>query len=126
MARPRVFISFQMKDRWARDFLKRNFRANSGFEFIDYSVHDPFDSSWKTQCKPRIAESHGTIVLIGPTTYESEPVAWEITETRVQGHPIFGIQVTDGETHQLPDGLSPNDVVRWNFTDISSRLAAWV
>lgn len=127
MERPRAFISFRMEDSWARDFLREHARnAKDEVEFIDYSIQDPFDSSWKNQCKLRIAETKGTIVLIGATTYQSEPVEWEIEETLEQGHQIFGIQVNDGETHPLPKGLPSESVIRWDFTQISSRLSTWV
>lgn len=127
MERPRAFISFRMEDLWARDFLKEHVRdTKNAVEFIDYSIHDPFDSSWKRQCKLRIAETKGTIVLIGATTCQSEPVEWEIKETLEQGHQIFGIQVNDGETHPLPKGIPSEGVIRWDFTQISSWLSTWV
>ncbi|KIF70059.1 hypothetical protein HY68_18210 [Streptomyces sp. AcH 505] len=127
MARPRAFISFQMEDRWARDFLKEHARnLNNEVEFIDFSVQDPFDSSWKTQCKLRIAQSMGTIVLVGPTTYESEAVEWEIKESNDQNHHIFGIQINADATHRIPHGLPASNVIRWDFSQISSLLATWV
>lgn len=127
MERPRAFISFRMEDRWARDFLKEHARnSDNEVEFIDYSVQDPIDSSWRTQCKLRISQTKGTIVLIGATTYESEPVEWEIKQTIEQGHDIFGIQVSNGETHPIPKGLPPESVIHWDFETISSRLSTWV
>ncbi|MFD5079008.1 TIR domain-containing protein [Streptomyces sp. NPDC058371] len=127
MARPRAFISFQMEDRWARDFLKEHAR-NPGNEvdFVDYSVQDPFDSSWKTQCRLRIAQTKGTIVLIGPTTYQSEAVDWEIRETINQNHYLFGIQISSDKTHRVPDGIPSSAVIRWNFSQISTWLSTWV
>ncbi len=126
MAVPRAFISFQMEDRWARDFLIGHAQnKNNSIEFIDYSVHEPFDEKWKTNCRARIARTRGTIVLIGPTTYLSEAVRWEITETGRQGHPIFGIQVNSDKTHQIPAGLSPSKVIRWDFDAIVRQLNTW-
>src|ERR1700722_11999342 len=84
---PRAFISFEMEDKWARDFLIQHARdSRNDIEFVDYSVQDPFDISWKTQCKDRIGKSKGSIVLIGPTTSKSSAVLWEIDETNRQGH----------------------------------------
>src|SRR5438132_171540 len=84
---PRAFISFQIEDRWARDFLVRQAKdGRTDVEFLDYSVKDPFDTAWKTNCKKQIARTHGTIVLIGPTTYRSDAVLWEIQETNRQQH----------------------------------------
>lgn len=126
MAAPRAFISFEMEDRWARDFLVQQAKdKRNDIEFVDYSVQDPFDSSWKTQCKERIARTHGTIVLIGATTSKSEAVLWEIAETARQGHYLFGIQISSEKTHPIPLGLPASSVIRWNFEQIVKWLATW-
>lgn len=126
MAKPRAFISFEMEDRWARDFLVEQAKQrNNKIEFVDYSVHDPFDSKWKTNCKDRIARTAGTIVLIGKTTYRSEAVLWEIAETKSQEHKIFGIQISSYATYPVPQGVPSSRVIRWNFDKIVSELERW-
>jgi hypothetical protein len=123
---PHAFISFEMEDRWARDFLvqQANDKRND-IEFVDYSVQDPFDSAWKTNCKERIARTKGTIVLIGETTSRSEAVLWEIAETKRQDHYMFGIQTSRDHTYAIPAGLLPANVIRWNFEQIIKWLATW-
>lgn len=123
---PRAFISFEMEDEWARDFLAEHAmdKANE-IQFVDYSVQDPWDSSWKTHCKERIAQTRGTIVLIGPTTHKSEAVVWEIQETLRQGHAIFGVQTKNGQTYSVPVGLPASNVIRWNFDQIVKWLGTW-
>ena len=65
MAKPRAFISFEVEDKWARDFLAQQAKnKNNDIEFYDYSVKDPFDTKWKTECKKRITLTKGTIVLV--------------------------------------------------------------
>jgi hypothetical protein len=116
-----------MEDRWARDFLVQHAKdKDSEIQFVDYSVHDPFDNKWKTNCKERIARTAGTIVLIGDTTYKSEAVLWEIKETISQGHHMFGIQISSDATHPIPSGLSASRVIRWKFDAIVSELESWV
>ncbi|WP_085108890.1 TIR domain-containing protein [Mycolicibacillus trivialis] len=123
---PRVFISFQMEDRWARDFLAQHAKdKRNDIEFIDYSVQNPWDNSWKTQCRERIALTQGTIVLIGSTTYLSEAVLWEIAETSRQKHYMFGIQTRSTHTYTVPSGLRHDEVVRWDFDQIVKRLSTW-
>jgi hypothetical protein len=123
---PRAFISFEMEDRWARDFLAQHAKDESNdIQFVDYSVQNPWDSAWKTHCTERISQTKGTIVLIGPTTHESDAVLWEIQETARQGHAIFGIQIDTDETHPVPAGLDRANVIRWNFEQIVQRLGAW-
>ena len=126
MAKPRAFISFEMEDRWARDFLVQQSKdEGNDVHFVDYSVQDPWDSSWKIQCKERIALTKGTIVLVGPTTYESEAVLWEIAETTRQGHYMFGIQINKDQTYPVPSGLPAGNVIRWNFAQMASWLGSW-
>lgn len=115
-----------MEDRWARDFLVQQAKdKRNDIEFVDYSVQDPFDTSWKTQCKERIGRTRGTIVLVGPTTYKSDAVLWEIAETSRQGHYMFGIQTNRDETHSIPTGLPAGNVIRWDFNQIVEWLATW-
>ncbi|MCW2973028.1 MAG: hypothetical protein JWN72_1301 [Thermoleophilia bacterium] len=126
MTIPRAFISFEMEDRYARDFLVQHAKAkNNSIEFVDFSVQNAFDNSWKTQCKARIARTRGTIVLVCPTTHRSAAVLWEIAETARQKHHIFGIQINKDKTHPLPAGLSVRDIVRWDFDQITQRLSTW-
>jgi len=123
---PRAFISFEMEDRWARDFLVRQAHdKRTDIEFVDYSVQDPFDSSWKTNCRDRISRTKGTIVLVGPTTYESDAVLWEIAETTRQDHYMFGVQINRDKTHTPPVGLPGKNVIRWDFDQIVKWLATW-
>ncbi|MCL2881578.1 MAG: TIR domain-containing protein [Coriobacteriia bacterium] len=126
MAQPRAFISFEMEDRWARDFLSQQAKdSRNDIEFYDYSVKDPFDAQWKTKCSEKISRTKGTIVLIGATTWKSDAVLWEIAETTRQGHYLFGIQINSDETHIIPNGLSSSDVVRWDFALITQKLFGW-
>jgi hypothetical protein len=127
MAAPRAFISFEMEDKWARDFFVQHAKdKKNDIEFYDYSVKDPFDSKWKTECAKRIGLTKGTIVLVGPTTSKSEAVLWEIAETTRQGHYIFGIQINRDKTHPIPTGLPSKNVIRWDFEQIVSWLTTWV
>lgn len=123
---PRAFISFEMEDKWARDFLVQHAKdERNDIEFVDYSVQVPFDSKWKTECTKRIARTKGTVVLIGATTCKSEAVLWEIAETIRQGHYIFGIQINKDKTHTVPKGLPAKNVIRWDFAQIVKWLATW-
>lgn len=124
---PRAFISFEMEDDWARKFLVQHAHdKRNDIAFVDYSVQNAFDNAWKTQCKERISRTKGTIVLVGPTTYASDAVLWEIAETRRQGNYMFGIQINRDVTHTVPSGLPASSVIRWDFEKIVQWLATWV
>ncbi|WP_081466178.1 TIR domain-containing protein [Ramlibacter tataouinensis] len=127
MAAPRAFISFEMEDKWARDFLAQQAKdKRNDIEFYDYSVKEAFESKWKTECVKRIAMTRGTIVLIGPTTYKSDAVIWEIAETIRQDHYMFGIQIHRERTHPIPAGLPAKNVIRWDFDQIVKWLGTWM
>jgi len=116
-----------MEDRWAQDFLAQHAKdKRTDIEFVDYSLQNPFDTAWKTNCKKRIAMTKGTIVLVGPTTYQSSAVLWEIQETIRQDHAMFGIQIHREKTHSLPTGLPSVNVIRWDFEQIVKWLSTWV
>ncbi|HEY8777597.1 MAG TPA: TIR domain-containing protein [Gaiellaceae bacterium] len=122
----RAFISFEMEDRWAREFLVQHAHdKDTSIDFTDYSLHEPFDEKWKTNCKTRINQTKGTIVMVGPNAAKSEAVLWEIAETNRQGHPIFGIQTRNEKTHPIPQGLPSSRVIRWDFDAIVKELNRW-
>jgi hypothetical protein len=120
----RAFISFAMEDERARNFLVAQARnKKNDLEFTDYSVREPFDEKWKTNCRQRIAQTRGTIVLVGKDTAKSEAVIWEITETDRQGHPMFGIRISPDHTYPLPKGLK--SAIRWDIDNIVAQLERW-
>lgn len=126
MPTPRAFISFEMEDRWARDFLVQHARDKTNqIELYDYSVQDPFDSRWKSECSKRIALTRGTIVLVGETTHKSDAVLWEIAETAKQDHYIFGIHIFKDKTFPVPAGLPAANMIRWDFAQIATWLKTW-
>ncbi len=126
MGAPRAFLSFMVKDSWARDFLVQQAKdRRNDVEFVDYSLHAPFDEKWKTNCRARIAQTKGTIVLVGPKSSTSDAVKWEIAETARQGGYLFGIQINHDKTWPIPDGLPSKNVIRWDFAQIIAWLATW-
>jgi antiphage defense system Thoeris ThsB-like protein len=122
----RAFISFQMEDAFKRNHLRNQAQdERNDLEFIDYSVKEPWDNAWKTECKKRIAMTSGTIVIIGDTTHQSEAVKWEIQESDRQGHPVFGIWGRPGLRPALPIGLSHSRVIEWKIEKIIEQIDNW-
>lgn len=123
MAR-RVFISYQNKDRHAKELLKaqsQNKRMN--IEFNDQSPSKPFSSKWKTQMKRRIQNSSATVVPIGKETYKSKAVNWEIEQSRKAGNKIIGVQIHQGQHHRLPPTMRKSEELkRWKIDNIARRL----
>lgn len=123
---PRAFISFQMEDERSKDRLCSEMNDVSDIAFVDFPIEDEWDSSWKIRCATMMRNTNGTVVLVGPTTHQSEAVLWEIAETRRQGHALLAIQTGQSERpHQVPGGVDSSEVIDWNPNLIAERLKTW-
>src|SRR5712664_1473680 len=76
-----VFISFHTDDEPQVNLLRHQ-AASERFdlEFNDYSIKEPFDEKWKSQCREKIALTSATICMIGPDTASRPSVIWELEE----------------------------------------------
>jgi len=93
-------------------------------EFRDYSVKEPFDEKWKTQCRERIAQTSATIVAIGPDTASRDAVNWEIEESYKQGKKVIGVRISKERSDPIPTALREHNapIVDWNLEDIKAQL----
>jgi hypothetical protein len=88
-SKKKVFISFAMKDRYARDFLVgQSKKGNCPFDFRDYSVHQAWDSKWKTQCRERIKGCDCMIVLVTKHTSTATGQHWEAKCAKDEDIPV--------------------------------------
>lgn len=121
--KPKVFISFHVEDEPQVNLLRA--QAKDGkVEFTDYSVKEPFDEKWKTQCTERIAQSDMVVVMIGPETHQREAVDWEIRKANELGKPIIGIRIYRDENHRIPQALidAQAKIGPWNLEAIQNQL----
>ena len=99
----RVFISFAIEDKVLRGFLvgqKNNGRT--AIDFIDYSVKEPWDSSWKTNCRARIKSCAGMIGIITHNTPKADGQLWELKCAIEEGVPLMLIH-----GYSAPENCSP-------------------
>lgn len=120
----RVFISFQKKDKHAKNLLKAQAQnKHIPLHFNQQSPDKPFSSKWKTHMKKRIANSSTTVVMIGKDTYKSKAVNWEIEQSRKVGNKIVGVQIHKGQHHRLPLTMRKNEELkRWKVENIARRI----
>lgn len=120
-----VFLSFAMEDKNLVEMF-RGMAKNKGsdLEFRDYSIKEPFDSKWKTNCERILAMCHATIVLIGRETYKSDAVAWEIEKTRELGKGLMGVRLVPGSTLPWALSRSGSPIVDWKIESIMAQLEA--
>jgi len=118
----RVFISFAIEDKWARDYLRGQARnERSPFEFVDMSAKEPWDEKWKTNCRTRIKGCDGVIALVSKKTASASGQLWEINCAKDEGVPVRGVYTTtDKRPATLPAALGGTRVLGWTWANIKS------
>lgn len=120
-----VFISFHMDDEAQVNFLRAQAKNEKfDIEFRDYSVKEPFDEKWKTNCRERIAQTSALICMIGEKTAQREAVIWEIKEAYRQEKKVIGVRIYREKNHPVPKPLLEHNapIVDWNLARISKLL----
>ncbi len=114
-----------MEDEAQVDLLRYQAKDNKyDLEFIDYSVHEPFDERWKSQCTERIQQSSVVVVMIGKDTHTREAVLWEINKAYELGKPVIGVRIHRDQNHTIPEPMRRNNakIVNWSMDDIQGAL----
>lgn len=120
----RIFISFAIEDVRYRDFLVGQARnEKSPFEFVDMSVKEPWDDSWKTRCRARMKGCDGVIALVSKNTKNAAGALWEVKCAKEEKIPIKGIYVKeDDKPATLPAEFTGVSVVEWTWKNIKQFL----
>jgi hypothetical protein len=120
----RIFISFAIEDKWARDYLVGQAKNdNSPFEFVDMSVKEPWDADWKNRCRTRIKGCDGVIAMVSKTTAGASGQLWELKcakEERVRTRGVY--TTTDNRPSSLPAELDGVLVVNWTWENIKNFI----
>jgi len=120
-----VFISFHIDDEAQVNLLRAQAKSEQfEIEFRDYSVKEPFDEKWKTNCRERIGQTSALICMIGGETAQREAVNWEIEEAYRQGKKVIGVRIYRDRNHAVPKPLLEHgaSIVEWNLAKISRLL----
>jgi len=119
----KVFISFAIEDRFARDNLVHQAAQNhTPFSFTDMSVKQPWDSSWKTNCRARIRECDGMIAFVSNNTYNADGARWEIQCGYDEGIPVYPVYIHDAGANRIPPELNGRRIHHWTWANITSFL----
>ena len=119
-----VFVAFAKEDEASRNLLKgQSLNTKSPFEYVDMSVKEPYDTSWKTQTRTRIKRSDGVIALISASTPKAAGELWEISCAREEGKPLLGIWLGQYRIKPSAMGTAPCKVWTWdNVADFINGL----
>lgn len=120
--RKRVFIAFAVEDKTYRGFLVGHARnPKTPFDFIDFSVTEPWDAQWKTNCRTRVKSCDGVIALISKNTAKADGELWEIKCAYEEGVPTMLMWIND-ERPTLPALLSGKRVNVWSWDNLESFI----
>jgi len=115
----RVFISFAIEDRFARDNLvHQSERQRAPFSFVDMSVKRPWDSSWKTQCRQRIADCDGVVAFVSNNTYDADGARWEIKCAYEERIPVLPLYIHDTGANRIPPELNGKRIYHWTWDNV--------
>lgn len=122
--KPRVFISFHIEDEAQVNLLRYQSKNSDQLEFTDYSVKEPFDEKWKTQCTERIKQSSAVVVAIGEETHKREAVLWEIRKAHQLGKPVIGMRIHSDKNHKVPQPMLDHGdkVLPWKLDALQAEL----
>ncbi|MEA2691023.1 MAG: hypothetical protein QOJ16_410 [Acidobacteriota bacterium] len=124
MTKNRIFISFAAEDSWARDFLVGQARnEKSPFEFVDLSVKEPWDDSWKERCRTKIKGCDGLIAMISKKTYTASGARWEMKCAEEEDIPRLGIFIDSDDKGIVPPELAGCRTIEWTWPGIAAFLA---
>jgi hypothetical protein len=120
----RIFISFAAEDIRYRDLLVGQARnGHSPFDFVDMSVKQPWDSTWKTSCRTKIKGCDGMIALLSVNTSAADGARWEIKAAKEEGIPVLGVHIHSSDRTTVPE-VTGSRVIDWAWDGISSFLKA--
>ena len=119
-----VFLSFAMEDRNLVNLFRGQAKSSrSDLVFRDYSVKEPFERAWKTNAGRLIGMCSATICLVGPSTWRSDAVDWEIRKSADLGKRLLAVNLKPG-IKRRPAALKELGVptVPWKADAIMSAL----
>ena len=90
----------------------------------DYSIKEPVEGAWKAHAEQRIRASTATICLVGDSTWQSEPVNWEVRKSAELHKRVLAVYL-QSETRKVPAALSEIGVtpMPWNIRAIVGELS---
>ncbi|MFX0199589.1 MAG: TIR domain-containing protein [Candidatus Hodarchaeota archaeon] len=120
-----VFISFHVDDEAQVNLMRAQAKSEDfDIEFRDYSVKEPFDQKWRTNCRERIAQTSMVFCMIGKKTADREAVNWELEEAYRQGKEVIGVKIYRDKNYPIPKPLRDHNapIVEWDLKKISRLL----
>jgi len=120
----RIFISFAIEDKFARDNLVFQAKRQEGtpFDFVDMSVKEPWDSNWKTNCREKIKGCDGVIAFVSDNTAKADGACWEIKCAYEENVPVLPVYVYDDGVRSVPSELAGKRILNWTWDAVKNFI----
>lgn len=120
----RVFISFAVEDKFARDNLvyQAQRQESAPFSFQDFSVKEPWSSAWKTNCRTKIKGCNGVIAFISANIPKADGARWEIKCAKEESVPLLALWVYKDDKRGKPEELGSTPVKEWTWDNVKNFL----
>ncbi|MCI0630121.1 MAG: TIR domain-containing protein [Phycisphaerales bacterium] len=110
MAKPRVFISFDIADRDVKqNLVTQAADPKCPFTFVDNSIPQALPDKWVPEARRLIRDSDFVIVLCGDQTHQATGVETELQITKELKKPYALIKATRQYTPTRPRSASPTE-----------------
>lgn len=118
----RLFVGFAVEDKQYRDFLRGQSKlGGSPIEYTDMSVKEPWDSSWKTECREQIKGCDGLVALLSENVRDADGARWEIKCAVDEGIPVLGVHIHQNDDYTPPE-IQGKTVIRWTWDGIGNWI----
>lgn len=118
-----IFVIYAAEDHAFFDRLAEQARtAKLPVTFERMQAKQPWVPHWKGQCRTRMFNSDGAIVLISKRTHQGPGISWELACAREAQTPIIGVQVDKYEKGKTPEELGDAMVIEWNWPEIAGFI----
>lgn len=120
----RIFFAHRTEDAdRVRELQKQLKESAPNLPFVDAATEVPSCEDWKTIASTVIGNCDVLVCVVGSSTYESEPVDWEVREAHLMKVPTLVARLSSD--HQLPPccidlGL---EVVEWDAAEVAGQIA---
>lgn len=124
----RVFLSFKMEDKKQVDGIRLlSWNKNVALEFYDESVRIAYKSEDAKYIRSRIREkirrSSVTVGLLGPNTYQSDWVNWELATSLEQGNTVILMGLPNGPSKLiLPRSVQGMTWWHWDMNHLHTLI----
>lgn len=122
MATKRIFVGFAVEDQKYRDLLRGQSKlGDCPIDYTDYSVKEPWSSSWKTNCRTRIKGCNGVIALLSSNVKNADGARWEIKCAVEEGVPIIGLHIFKNDSYTPPE-IAGKKVIPWTWDGVGNWI----